>query len=671
LARILILDGHSAAALAFTRALGRIGNWIAVAANRDLTAPAAHSRYCRARFEHSPATDDAQSFIAQIRDFARSHNIDLIVPMTDWTSLPVSRYREQFDGISRLALPSHAALELVSDKYQTLQLAQSLGVPAPECWLIQSLDDLAKLPALPYPVVIKDRASARWIGDRAEFGSVAYAHSPEELSQRVEQRLAAAGDVLVQKFAAGKGVGFSCLIADGRIYLPFQWERVREVDPRGSGSSARKSVPLDPELAEASSKLIQAAGFEGIAMVEYKRDGDGRHILMEINGRPWGSMQLPISSGVDYPRHLLRWYLDATPPAAHNGNYRVGITCRRLVGELTHLEALRRGTPPGWPVPYPSFWKTALRMAIPWYPGVRYEELSLSDPRPGWIAISDWFRTRLQKRSLAASNGSRSRLKGIIHSHTTFSYDGTLSVEEFCALLRKEGFDFVALTEHTRGLTSQHFAELAAICAEQSDEKFVAIPGLEFRCPDGTEIAGIGIDRWLEDQPPEQMVTDIRKAGGFAVWVHPHKRSHWSGPFLDCDAVEMLNGKIDGVLAPNFSLLRDYERERQKGRTFHAVFGLDFHNIRQARNVWIECQAESRTAAAIVQSLREGRFVSRVAHGAMSSTGRIGSIDYVKMITLRAAFLAWAAILRTAPSSIRTSLVNMSRPIVRQLKRRT
>ena len=671
MARILILDGHSAAALAFTRSLGRAGHWIAVAANHELTAPAFHSRYCQARLEHLPATDDAQAFVAQIQSFARTHAVDLIIPMTDWTSLPVSRYREQFDGISRLALPSHAALELVSDKYQTIQLARSLSVAAPESWLIQSLDDLSTLPPLSYPVVVKDRASARWIADRAEFGSVAYAFSPEELSQRVEQRLAAAGDVLVQKFSAGKGVGFSCLVAAGRIYLPFQWERVREVDPRGSGSSARKSVALDPELAEASASLIRAAGFEGVAMVEYKRDRDGNHILMEINGRPWGSMQLPISSGIDYPRHLLRWYLDGSPPSVTDGKYRLGITCRRLVGELTHLEALRRGTPPAWPVPYPSFWGTFFRMAIPWYPGVRYEELSLSDPRPGWVAISDWFRTRLKKRSQSASTASGSRLKGIIHSHTTFSYDGTLSVEEFCALLRKEGFDFVGLTEHTRGLTSQHFADLVRTCEQQSDDKFLAIPGLEFRCPDGTEIAGIGIDRWLEDQPPEQMVPDIRNAGGFAVWVHPHKRSHWRGPFLDCDAVEMLNGKIDGVLAPNFSLLRDYEQERRKGRSFHAVFGLDFHNVRQARNVWIECQAEALNASAIVSSLREGRFISRVAHGAMASDGQINPTDRLKMISLRAAFLTWAAILRNAPSSLRSSLVNLSRPIVRQLKRRT
>ena len=74
---------------------------------------------------------------------------------------------------------------------------------------------------------------------------------------------------------------------------------------RGSGSSARRSVPLDPQVLRASRALLQRTGFQGIAMVEYKHPpAGGAWTLMEINGRPWGSMHLPIHCGIDYPRHL-------------------------------------------------------------------------------------------------------------------------------------------------------------------------------------------------------------------------------------------------------------------------------------------------------------------------------------------------------------------------------
>ena len=37
-----------------------------------------------------------------------------------------------------------------------------------------------------------------------------------------------------------------------------------------------------------SQQLITGMGFEGIAIVEYKRTAEGHLALMEINGRPWG-----------------------------------------------------------------------------------------------------------------------------------------------------------------------------------------------------------------------------------------------------------------------------------------------------------------------------------------------------------------------------------------------
>jgi len=130
-------------------------------------------------------------------------------------------------------------------------------------------------------------------------------------------------------------------------------------------------------------------------MVEFKRQPNGGPaVLMEINARPWGSLQLPISSGVDYPVHLINWLLDGKLPPREI-EYRRGIVCRRLVSELTHLEHTFRGAPPNWPVPYPSFFPTLLKISVPWYPGMRYDDFWLSDPRPGIEGVAQWFRNHL------------------------------------------------------------------------------------------------------------------------------------------------------------------------------------------------------------------------------------------------------------------------------------
>ena len=396
MARILVLDGHSAAALAVTRSAGRPGHWVAVGANQGIFAAAQLSRYCSTAFDYPVSTSAAAAFVDSVLEFVRAHAVDLIIPVTDWTLGPLSAQRERFSEICRITMPSREAIEYASDKYRTIQLAEKMGISVPKTVLVKSIEDLPRRRDGPFPVVVKDRFSVRWANDKAVFGSVSYAYSAVELEKKVEERVAIAGDVLVQEFSSGAGIGFSCFMAAGKAFLPFQWQRVREVDPRGSASSARKSVALDPSLASVSVQLIREMGFEGIAMVEYKQARDGALVLMEINGRPWGSIGLPIACGIDYPRHLIQWRLDGTLPP-ENISYRENVMCRRVVGELTHLSNLRAGPPQSWPGTFPDFWTSLVTMAVPWRPGMCYDDVWLSDLQPGLAGIRQWFRTRLKK----------------------------------------------------------------------------------------------------------------------------------------------------------------------------------------------------------------------------------------------------------------------------------
>jgi predicted ATP-grasp superfamily ATP-dependent carboligase len=361
-----------------------------------LFAPAKLSRFCSLKLDYPVSTDDTEIFVEAILKFVRQNSIDLVVPITDWTLPPLSEMRDAFHGVCKVVLPPRPAVELAGDKYKTVELASTLGIDIPATLLLTQVDDLRGARDWRFPVVVKDRFSVRRVQRKTIFGSVAYAFDEEELRRKTAERLKVAGDVLVQQFAAGSGIGFSCFVAGESVLLPFAWRRIREVDPRGSASSCRQAIAVDDCLLDSSSRLIRAVGFEGIAMVEYKHTSAGRLVLMEINGRPWGSIALPIASGIDYPAHLIRWYLDGTlPPDTYP--YREGTTARRIVGELRHLTNVRNGTPANWPGRYPSFWSSLLRIAVPWYPGLHYDELWMSDLRPGVAEVKNWIGTRLQR----------------------------------------------------------------------------------------------------------------------------------------------------------------------------------------------------------------------------------------------------------------------------------
>ena len=393
-----MLDGHSAATLAITRSLGRAKYWVAVGSNQGIHAPAELSRYCRQSTRYPVPTDDASGFVEAVLEFARKNAIELIVPVTDFTIMPLSRNRDQFQGVSRLALGRHEAIEIAGDKFETVRLARELRIPVPETALVSSVEDLAGTAAKwDFPVVVKDRFSVRWVGNRAVLGSVAYAYSLEDLKKKVGDRLRETGDVLIQQFVRGAGIGFSCLAAEGDAWLPFMWLRVRETDPRGSGSSAQRSIPLTDKVHEDSKALVRRAGLGGICMVEFKRPHDGKPpVLMEINARPWGSLPLPIACGIDYPVFWVEWLMTGKLPPPEI-EYSKDIVCRRLVNEFTHLEHTFHGTPAGWPLPYPGFFETLLKISVPWYPGMRYADVWLSDPAPGLAGLGRWLGGHLQR----------------------------------------------------------------------------------------------------------------------------------------------------------------------------------------------------------------------------------------------------------------------------------
>jgi len=399
LARVLVLDGHSAASLAITRSLGRAKYWVAVGSNRGIDAPVELSRYRRLSMRYPVPTEDASGFVETVLEFARKNEIELIIPVTDLTIAPLSKNRNQFQGVSRLALGPHAAIEVAADKFRTICLARELQIPVPETILVSSVDELDRVAAnWDFPVVVKDRFSVRWKGNRAVLGSVVYAYSVEDLKWKVGHRLDEAGDVLIQRFVAGAGVGFSCLAAEGNVCLPFMWLRIRETDPRGSGSSAQRSIPLEAGVQEASSALVGRAGVRGICMVEFKRPYNGNPaVLMEINARPWGSLPLPIACGIDYPVLWVEWLLTAKLPPART-EYKDGITCRHLVNELTHLEHTWHGTPRGWPLPYPGFLQTLLKVLVPWHPSMRYADIWVRDPAPGLAGLGSWLGGHLRQR---------------------------------------------------------------------------------------------------------------------------------------------------------------------------------------------------------------------------------------------------------------------------------
>jgi len=126
-------------------------------------------------------------------------------------------------------------------------------------------------------------------------------------------------------------------------------------------------------------------------MVELKiEEASGIPYLMEVNGRFWGSLQLAVDAGVDFPALLVNAALGR--PGAPVIGFRSGQRLRWCLGDLDHLLTRLRhddaslGLPPG----APSRGKVAAEILLPWRSPGRRETLRWSDPLPGLVEAFNW-----------------------------------------------------------------------------------------------------------------------------------------------------------------------------------------------------------------------------------------------------------------------------------------
>ena len=127
------------------------------------------------------------------------------------------------------------------------------------------------------------------------------ARTGEELIAAVTLLQAYNPDPIIQELVTGDGIGFEALYdQDHRLVAGFAHRRLREYPLAGGPSTYCESIH-DPRAAGYARRLLDHLGWTGLAMVEFKMDSMGTPVLMEINPRPWGSMQLPIRAGVEFP----------------------------------------------------------------------------------------------------------------------------------------------------------------------------------------------------------------------------------------------------------------------------------------------------------------------------------------------------------------------------------
>jgi predicted ATP-grasp superfamily ATP-dependent carboligase len=392
---VLVTDGDQRSTLALVRSLGRAGIPVTVGAS-SAHSLAGSSRYCLNELRYPSPSERVADFRHFLAEEITRGDYRMLLPMTDVTVRLVAEMRDRIPGHVIVPMPSADVVAQSQDKAYVLALAQRLGIPCPRTVTPEENEDVREAARdVPFPVVVKSRFSHFYQDSRWRLGRVQYAENPQELAEKYRESSQNIPKPLVQEKLSGEGRGVFMLLWNGRLQGAFCHRRLREKPPWGGVSVYRESIPSDETLIQQSFALLQALRWQGVAMVEFKMDSRDRVAkLMEVNGRFWGSLQLAIDAGADFPLMLYRLACGEDVPAQFK--YQVGVKSRWLLGDLDHLLITLRN-PEACNGYAPRSRLRAVMQFLKFYePGIRYEVLRMDDPRPGWFESKSYLQAMLK-----------------------------------------------------------------------------------------------------------------------------------------------------------------------------------------------------------------------------------------------------------------------------------
>jgi len=344
---VLITDGLWRKTLAAVRSLGRRGIPVVVG-ERTRLAPALWSRYAARRFCYPSAALKTDEFLTRLRQIIECEGLRIVFPMEEETLLTILRRRDGLGNGVVIPFAEPEKIERVRDKAELFHLAESLGLPMPNTWYPESRENVARIGRdAGYPLIVKPRVSTGAMGLRRVADAGALAAAWDEVNARFPRPI-------VQDYIpeGGGAFGASVLVGpQGERLASFVHRRLREYPVSGGASTLRASV-RDPQLVEITFRLLEAVEWFGVAMAEFRYDPrDGQPKLIELNPRFWGSLNLAIQSGVDFPWLLYRVARGERVEPVHD--YREGVVGRWVLqGDLLHYL-----TNPNRRRMEPSFWK--------------------------------------------------------------------------------------------------------------------------------------------------------------------------------------------------------------------------------------------------------------------------------------------------------------------------
>jgi D-aspartate ligase len=223
----------------------------------------------------------------------------------------VSEQRVHLAGYYRFLLPSKEIVTALADKAKFQQLAEDGGFPVPRSLILNGQADLAKLPNLQFPVVIK--LTDKRVVHLGALKSVQCASTPAEAKSLCNDLLASGRQLIVQERIPGPDSDiYFCLFycsQKGEPVSVFTGRKIRSCPPQVGSTGICVGAPeARVHLEPLTRRFIDYVGFAGLGSVEFKWDSrNNRFVMIEPTvGRTDWQEEIATLSGYNIPLCVYR-----------------------------------------------------------------------------------------------------------------------------------------------------------------------------------------------------------------------------------------------------------------------------------------------------------------------------------------------------------------------------
>ena len=296
------------------------------------------SRWANHRHLIPPHASGASSFVQAINGAIASRRYELVFACSDGEILTLSRERSKIGA--HVPHPPHETMLRAIDKVDLGIAARAVGLATPpeatsategrERWGEK-------------PTIVKERLHGTQVTGGAFTHIAPEAFSdPMNVDRRMEEIRAAGGTPVLQPLIEGQLMAFTSVLDEQGNMLARIQQVAERTYPRDAGLSVRaRTVPVEEQLAARVTLLLRELGWFGLSELQFIQPADGEPVLLDFNGRFYGSLALALAAGVNLPDTWACIATGRTPVQA--GDARPGVRYQWLEGDLRAAREGSRG----------------------------------------------------------------------------------------------------------------------------------------------------------------------------------------------------------------------------------------------------------------------------------------------------------------------------------------